>query len=93
MQDLNLILLFFCIDNLPPANIATSITPQDQISAGVALYARVNTSGATYGSVPQRLSSIRSLPFILDTPKNTKKIIIHIDRTGELGVGVCLPNT
>lgn len=65
--------------HLPPANIATKITPHDHISAGVALYGRVNTSGATYGKVPHRLSSNRSLPFILFRPKSkTKKIDISI---------------
>lgn len=52
-------------DNLPPASMATRITPQDQISAACALYGRTRISGATYGSVPHRLSSNRSLPLIL----------------------------
>lgn len=53
------------IDSLPPASIATSIIPHDQISAAVALYGCSNISGATYGNVPHRLSSNRSLPLIL----------------------------
>lgn len=32
---------------LPPDNIATRITPQDQTSAAVALYGRMRISGAT----------------------------------------------
>lgn len=51
--------------SLPPDSIATKITPHDQTSAAVALYGRVRISGATYGRVPQRLSSNRSLPLIL----------------------------
>lgn len=43
--------------------------PHDQISAAVALYGRINISGATYGNVPQRLSNNRSLPLILSKTK------------------------
>lgn len=53
---------------LPPDSMATKITPHDQISAAVALYGRVRISGATYGRVPHRLSSKRSLPLILRVP-------------------------
>lgn len=45
--------------------MATKITPHDHASAAVALYGRVRISGATYGRVPHRLSSKRSLPLIL----------------------------
>lgn len=50
---------------LPPASIATKMTPHDQTSAAVALYGRTKISGATYGSVPHRLSNKRSFPLIL----------------------------
>lgn len=52
--------------NLPPASIATRMTPHDQISAAGALYGRTKISGATYGRVPQRLSNNRSFPLILN---------------------------
>lgn len=51
--------------NLPPVNIVTKTIPHDHISAGWALYIPINTSGATYGKVPQRLSSSRSFPCTL----------------------------
>lgn len=52
-------------NRLPPESIATRTMPHDQMSAAVALYGRTKISGATYGSVPHRLSSSRSLPLIL----------------------------
>lgn len=81
--------------HIPPANIATNITPQDQISAGVALYGRVNTSGATYGKVPHRLSSRRSLPFILHVSfgYGGKKTRYRLSHTGALITERCYHTT
>lgn len=51
--------------DVPPANMATSTTPAAHRSAGSARYgaaAALRTSGAAYGSVPQRRFSSRSEP-------------------------------
>ena len=69
---------------LPPANIAVSTIPQDQISTGSAWNSFLfRSSGATYGKVPHILFNKRSRLLCRNTVAKPKSEILRVSKSKE----------